>query len=64
MVIRDINQDGLPDIYVCNDFDAEDRIWLNQGGLKFRALPRLAQRKCSLFSMTCGLCRHQSGWLR
>ena len=52
VVIRDINQDGLPDIYVCNDFDAEDRIWLNQGGLKFRAWPRLAQRKCSLFSMS------------
>jgi len=51
VMIRDINQDGLPDIYVCNDFEAEDRIWLNQGGLKFRALPRLAQRKCSLFSM-------------
>ena len=50
-MIRDINQDGLPDIYVCNDFESEDRMWLNQGGLKFRALPRLAQRKCSLFSM-------------
>ncbi len=51
VMIRDINQDGLPDIYVCNDFESEDRIWLNQGALKFRALPRLAQRKCSLFSM-------------
>jgi hypothetical protein len=51
VMIRDINQDGLPDIYVCNDFEGEDRIWLNQGGMKFRALPRLAQRKDSLFSM-------------
>jgi len=51
VMMRDINQDGLPDIYVCNDFDAEDRIWLNQGAQKFRACPRLAQRKGSLFSM-------------
>ncbi len=51
VMIRDINQDGLPDIYVCNDFESEDRIWLNQGALKFRAWPRLAQRKGSLFSM-------------
>lgn len=51
VAIRDINQDGLPDIYVCNDFDSPDRIWLNQGGGKFRAAPRLAIRKQSLFSM-------------
>ncbi len=51
VMIRDLNQDGLPDIYVCNDFDAPDRIWLNQGGGKFRAAPRLALRQLSLFSM-------------
>jgi enediyne biosynthesis protein E4 len=51
VALRDINQDGLPDIYVCNDFDSPDRIWLNQGGGKFRAAPRLALRKMSLFSM-------------
>src|SRR6185503_7271716 len=51
VMLRDINQDGLPDIYVCNDFDSPERIWLNQGGFSFRALPRLALRKTSLFSM-------------
>lgn len=50
-MIRDVNGDGLPDIYVCNDFQTEDRFWINQGGGKFRLLPRLAQRKTSLFSM-------------
>ena len=30
-MFRDINQDGLADIYVCNDFAEPDRIWLNQG---------------------------------
>ena len=51
VMIRDLNQDGLPDIYVCNDFDSPDRVWINQGGGKFRALPRLAMRQSSLFSM-------------
>ena len=51
VLIRDLNQDGKPDIWVCNDFDSPDRIWLNQGGGKFRALPKLAIRKSSHFSM-------------
>ncbi len=51
VMFRDIDQDGRPDIYVCNDFDSPDRVWMNQGGGKFRAAPRLALRKMSLFSM-------------
>jgi hypothetical protein len=51
VLIRDLNQDGLPDIFVCNDFDSPDRVWLNQGGGRFRAAPRLAFRKSSHFSM-------------
>jgi len=51
VMIRDLNQDGLPDIWVCNDFDSPERIWLNQGGGKFRAAPALAFRKSSHFSM-------------
>lgn len=50
-MFRDINGDGLPDLYVCNDFQTPDRFWINQGGGKFRLLPRLAQRKSSMFSM-------------
>ena len=46
--VRDINRDGLPDIYVCNDFQSEDRFWINQGGGRFRLLPPLAQRKQSV----------------
>jgi enediyne biosynthesis protein E4 len=49
--IRDITGNGLPDIYVCNDFQTVDRIWLNQGGGRFRALPRVAMRKQSFSSM-------------
>jgi len=51
VMIRDINQDGLPDIYVCNDFNTPERIWINQGGARFRAAGRLAMRKACLFSM-------------
>ena len=28
---HDINKDGLPDLYVCNDFWTPDRFWINQG---------------------------------
>src|SRR5439155_9862278 len=33
VMIRDLNQDGLPDIYVCNDFDSPERVWINKGTL-------------------------------
>jgi enediyne biosynthesis protein E4 len=48
---RDLNGDGLPDLYICNDFDSPDRVWLNQDAKRFRAAPRLAFRKNSYFSM-------------
>ncbi len=34
--IRDINGDGTPDIYVCNDFQTPDRLWLGDGRGHFR----------------------------
>src|SRR5207249_574124 len=30
-MFRDLNGDGAPDLYVCNDFHSPDRIWLNAG---------------------------------
>ncbi len=51
VMLRDINGDGAPDIYVCNDFQTPDRIWINDGKAQFRALPRLAMREMSHFSM-------------
>jgi hypothetical protein len=51
VMFRDINGDGLPDLYVCNDFQTPDRIWINQGKGVFRAAPRLALRHTSHFSM-------------
>jgi hypothetical protein len=49
--MRDINGDGFPDIYVCNDFQTPDRLWLNDGKGHFRAMPRPAWRQMSYASM-------------
>src|SRR6266516_1230157 len=51
VMFRDIDGDGNPDIYVCNDFSSPDRIWLNDGKGRFRAMPSLALRQSSLSSM-------------
>jgi enediyne biosynthesis protein E4 len=51
-MFRDLNGDGLPDLYVCNDFVYwPDRLWLNQDSRRFRASPRHAMRSTSLASM-------------
>src|SRR5947207_14253655 len=51
VMFRDFNGDGAPDIYICNDFASEDRIWINDGKGRFRAIPKLALRQTSMFSM-------------
>lgn len=51
VLFRDLNGDQAPDLYVCNDFQSEDRIWINDGHGRYRAAPRLAFRETSLFSM-------------
>jgi len=50
-MFRDINRDGNPDLYVCNDFHSLDRIWLGDGRGHFRAIGRFALRNTSTFSM-------------
>ena len=49
--MRDVNADGAPDIYVCNDFDTPDRFWINDGRGNFRLIPRQAQCSQSYASM-------------
>jgi enediyne biosynthesis protein E4 len=51
VVCRDLNEDGYPDIYVCNDFQSDDRIWLNDGHGNFRAAPNVTFRHIPSFSM-------------
>ncbi|PYJ97066.1 MAG: hypothetical protein DME23_17420, partial [Verrucomicrobia bacterium] len=51
VLFRDINGDGFPDIYVCNDAFTPDRCWINDGRGHFHALNRRALRSSSYFSM-------------
>jgi len=51
VMIRDINQDGLPDIYNCNDFQTPDRLWVNKGNGKFQLVDEMAIRHRSYFAM-------------
>lgn len=48
---HDINGDGLPDLYVCNDFWTKDRIWINQGEGVFREMDPLKIRNMSFSAM-------------
>ena len=48
---EDIDRDGRPDLYVCNDLFTPDRIWMNDGNGRFRAIPKQAIRNTSTFSM-------------
>jgi hypothetical protein len=49
-MFRDVNGDGWPDLYVCNDFESPDRLWINDHG-RFQAAPLRALRKTSFSSM-------------
>jgi hypothetical protein len=51
VMLRDMNDDRHPDIYVCNDFWTPDRIWINQGNGTFQAIDPLAVRNISATSM-------------
>jgi hypothetical protein len=51
VMFHDMDEDGAPDIYVCNDLFTPDRIWLNDGHGRFRTMPGTAVRNSSAFSM-------------
>ena len=48
---QDMDNDGDPDIYVCNDYSSPDRIWINDGTGRFQAIEKLAIRHTSKFTM-------------
>ncbi|MCW9706365.1 FG-GAP-like repeat-containing protein [Fodinibius salsisoli] len=48
---QDLNDDGLPDLYVCNDFFPKDKIWINQGEGIFREMHWSHIRNMSFASM-------------
>lgn len=48
----DVDRDGDPDLYVCNDFDDPDYFWLNDGSGTFRLVDPFALRTQSHASMS------------
>ncbi len=51
VAIADFDNDGWPDIYVSNDFNEEDYLYINQGDGTFRESLRACMDYTSLFSM-------------
>ena len=51
VMMRDLNGDGFPDIYVCDDAFTPDRCWINDGHGHFHALEHAAWPQTSHFSM-------------
>ena len=49
---QDLNGDGAADLYVCNDFESPDHIWLGDGQGGFQAIDPLAIRKTSHSTMS------------
>lgn len=49
--MRDTNGDGHMDIFVCNDFQTPDRLWLGDGSGHFREAGEFTFRNMSLASM-------------
>jgi enediyne biosynthesis protein E4 len=51
VMFRDLNGDGAPDIYVCNDNASPDRVWINLGNGTFREPDPMMLRHTSRSSM-------------
>ena len=49
---QDYNNDGIPDLYVCNDFESPDHFWIGDGEGGFQSAPSLAIRKSSQSTMS------------
>ncbi|MFQ5675761.1 MAG: FG-GAP-like repeat-containing protein, partial [bacterium] len=53
--LQDMDNDGDPDIYVCDDYWSPDRTWINDGKGRFRAIDKFAIRHTSKFTMAMDL---------
>lgn len=55
LVVSDINSDGLPDIYVTNDYDVPDFMYINQGDGTFKDKIKKRTKHISWFGMGCDI---------
>ena len=53
--ISDVNNDGLPDIYVTTDFEEQDFLYLNKGDGKFTDVTKKSFGHLSKFAMGCDI---------
>lgn len=53
VVVSDINLDGLPDIYVSNDFDEGDYLYVNKGNFRFEQMSTRLLKHTSNYGMGC-----------
>jgi hypothetical protein len=61
--MQDLNQDGLTDIYVSNDFQAADRVWMNQGEGRFKLISPEVMSLSSHYSMAIDVADlNRDGW--
>ncbi|MCL6259232.1 VCBS repeat-containing protein [Aquiflexum sp. TKW24L] len=62
--IADVNNDGWPDIYVSNDFNENDYLYINQGNGTFKESSKNALTYTSRFSMGNDLADfNNDGWI-
>ena len=61
--MQDLDQDGLTDIYVSNDFQAADRAWMNQGKGRFKLISPEVMPLSSHYSMAIDVADlNRDGW--
>ncbi len=55
LCVSDINQDGLPDIYVANDYSVPDFMYINNGDGTFTDQIKTMTRQVPFYSMGCDI---------
>lgn len=62
--VGDVNNDGWPDIYVANDFEARDALYINKGNGRFDNVATRSMGHMSQFSMGSDMADlNNDGWL-